>query len=165
MPLITRHMESMFIAQLPGFPVCVGFIMFGSGSTNWKRNRYKSCELFPIWVSFYILNCVLRHKRLFQNYKKLIYCHVCSAACLSWIISKSFAKRMNLQTMKGASVFTITKRFCFQICFHPVASQLYFCCHFPQLHCCLTNEIYGLTLYCPARRKGMLRTARIHQGG
>lgn len=43
-------------------------------------------------------------------------------------------------------MFTIAKRFCFQICFHPVASQLYFCCHFPQLCCCFTNDSFTVSL-------------------
>lgn len=53
---------------------------------------------------------------------------------------------MSFQSMKGAPMFTIAKRFCFQICFHPVASQLYFCCHFPQLCCCFTNDSFTVSL-------------------
>lgn len=53
---------------------------------------------------------------------------------------------MSFQRMKGAPMFTIAMRVCFQICFHPVASQLYFSCHFPQLCCCFTNDSFTVSL-------------------
>lgn len=54
MPLITRHLEGTVIAQLPGFPVCVGFITIGSVSSKWKSKTIRN----PVIICQFELNPV-----------------------------------------------------------------------------------------------------------
>lgn len=67
MPLIKPniHLEGMALAQLPGFPVCVGFITFGSvsfkGESKTIRNPVIVCQ-FELNPVFYTSRaCVLRY--------------------------------------------------------------------------------------------------------
>lgn len=93
MPLITKHFQGMVIAQLTGFPVCVGFITFGSVSSKWKsKATTKPCDLVPVWVKSYICY-VLGCKWHFQNCKnKFTVASVLHCVYLG-LFPKSFAKR------------------------------------------------------------------------
>lgn len=42
MPLVTRQLEGMAVATLPGFPVRVGFITFGTVSSKWKSKTIRN---------------------------------------------------------------------------------------------------------------------------
>lgn len=65
MALITRHREGMGYCSTAWFSgVCGIHYVWLSFFQMEKQNHYKSCDLLPIWVKFYILNREVLHFKI-----------------------------------------------------------------------------------------------------
>lgn len=153
MPLIrfNIHSESMVLAWFS----CMRGIhyIFLGFFQKWKPNLWKSCDHLPVLTLILYptpAGSVFKDTNVyFRTTKTNLLSHLYGVV---FILASSiiFHKAdMSFLGIKAAPMFTIAKCFCFQSCFHPVMSQMYFCCHFPQLwniQCHLKQ--FSLTLHC-----------------
>lgn len=159
MPLISRHLKGMHIAKLPGFPVCgIHYIWLHF----FRMGRGKKTTTNPVIPLQFELKTILNQQILcllqvvISGLEKQIYCHICIAFVfiLDSALNFFWRKSTRFGAMKGATVFTITESCCFQICFHPDLSLLYFFCHFPQLYCWFTRKSFKISQFSLSSPRG-----------